>query len=243
MTDFSAAAQQWASQSGLNPDAASDKKDYTTYWSPKSGEAVIRILPPGQQGCAVFQRGNWGILNFRYEVWPNNAAFTNFTGDKPLIANCANRIFPQEFMSDPIKQAQLENDEYLPAELGTSRASQFYPKKKVLVNAFVKQIMDDRRNNIDADMCNKPVVASMPAGFWAFLTDPTNMPHFNPMCGLDVKITRTGKGLQTAYSYAFLPGVAASPILQTEEATFGLLASVQDLATIVRGEIARSKSA
>ena len=84
MTDFNQMAQQWASTSGFNAAAAANgdiNGSKVDWWSPKNGDAILRILPPGKSGCKLFQDGMWGIRQFRYEVW-GNGPFTNFTGDK-----------------------------------------------------------------------------------------------------------------------------------------------------------------
>ena len=239
MTDFNNLAQQWATTSGFNAAAAANggaNGSKVEWWSPKNGDTVLRILPPGKNGCKLFQEGMWGIRQFRYEVW-GNGPFTNFTGDKPLIATCGNRTLPAEFFSDPVKEALTRNDAYLPNEV----SDKFYARNKVLVNVMIREIRDERNNVIDQDLCNKPVVASLPTRFWNFLTDPNNVAHFNPFNGLDIRVSRRGKGLTTEYSYAFLPGVAPGPVVADQNQMMGLLDQVEDLYDLVKSQIEKSQ--
>lgn len=238
MTDFNQMAQQWASQAGFNAEAAANggsNGPKVDWWSPKNGDTILRILPPGKNGCKLFQEGMWGIRQYRYEVW-KNGPFTNFTGDKPLIATSGNKTLPNEFFSDSVKEALNRNDAYLPNEV----TEKFYARNKVLVNVMIREIRDESNNVIDQDMCNKPVVASLPTRFWNFLTDPNNIAHFNPFSGLDIRVSRRGKGLTTEYSYSFLPGVAPGPVVADQNQMMGLLDKVEDIYDLVKGQVEKS---
>lgn len=238
MVDFNQAANEWAAQAGFNEEASKELASATNkadFWSPVNGQSIIRILPPGKDGNVLFDKGMWGIRHARYEVW-SNGPFTNFTGDKGLFASCGARTLPAEYMSDPVKEALERNHEYLPSDV----TERFYAKNKVMVNVLVKEIRDERNNIIDPDQCWKPVVASMPAKFWAFLTDKDNHPLFNPYSGIDIRVTRTGQKLKTEYTWAFLPGVSASPVVELAQVP-GLLGQVEDIYDLVKGQIDRSK--
>jgi hypothetical protein len=241
MDDFSQAADAWSQASGFNQQASGEVANSlskTEFWSPSNGHSIIRILPPGKQGNVLFGKGMWGIRQSRYEVWTKNELFPNFTGDKPIFATCASRTLPEEYMQDPIKEAIDRNSDYLSAEF----IDKFYAKNKVIVNVLVKEIRDERNNVIDPDQCWKPVVASMPSKFWKWLTDVNNHPMLNPYNGLDIRITRSGKNLNTDYSWAFLPGVAPSPVVELAHVQ-ALLEQVEDIYDVVKGQIERSKQA
>lgn len=238
-----ALAQQWMGNSGYDAQKAKDNaKDKAQYWSPKNGSVVLRLLPPGPPGNALFASGLWAKKYFKYWVSiPSSkpGATAEDRKDGQFTVYDAARSCPSKYTESPIADALGDVESVVPAEV----LKDFRSKARCLVNVYIHEIYDDRSNPVDVDMRGKIVIADLPISFFDHLRKEVAAPfgeYFNPYMGLPVTIQRKGQGkMGTEYSYGVMPGAARGPILQDVSQIQKMLESCPDLEAVVEANCQR----
>ena len=152
------------------------------------------------------------------------------------------RTDPATFDIDPIAIAAEEMIAFFDSET----AKQFKPKARCLVNLYLQAIYDERGNQLDQQMCGRPVLAEMPIGFYDHLRTEAasriNSFYFGPLDGRSIIISRTGSGKNnTEYKYGIHSDSPRGPIIPDVSALMNMLAGLPDLAQLARTNCERDK--
>lgn len=230
-----AMAAAWQQQNGFNSEkAAANARPATDYWSMKNGTVLFRILPPGLPGNETYAEGFDARRYFKYWIeLPNTSPNAQNKSERWNIYD-AKKSLPKLFTEDPIGDVLQE----LAASVPADQLKLFRSKARCLCNIWIKEIYDERNNLIDQANCNKIVVADLPIGFFDFLksarVNPMMASIFNPYMGLDLMMSREGKGRNdTEYKYGTRPGMVAAPIVNDLDKVNNILKDVKDLAKLV----------
>ena len=193
------------------------------FWKPPIGTSVFRILPPGSE--RLMSRGEMGKLVYKH--------FLRWDGKNQGIHICGMATDPDIYDQCPIDVALEQIESVTPKEMWKKQQS----RPRGFWNVLVRRCAGPDNEIIEPEIAGKVVICDSPSGLYDFVQLGFNNPELgffiDPYEGADIICTRTGKDLDTKYTYNLKPG-KWTPIMETREETDELLAKLTDIDKFTR---------
>jgi hypothetical protein len=210
------------------------KRGTFKFWKPEIGTSVFRILPPGSH--KLLSRGLMGKLVWKHFLYWDKESHGIFTSGALTD--------PDVYDYCPIQDALDRVQDLVPDD----QFKRLKAKPRAFFNILLRKALDENDNPVSEDQWGKVLLCEAPSGLYEFVHTAFNNDQIgffvHPHEGADVIVIRSGKGIDTNYSYQVQPG-KWTPIIGTIAETDKLCEKLTDLDkfTVIKEEVRKKQIA